>query len=147
MNQEDIRYDLTAPLDSLTFPVIESLLATALCWMGIGYIDRSWTPQVHNALVVLWLLLLLWRLVLPLLRRRRQRFAVTSERLIVRAGRLRAREDSIPMHQIIGASRRRGTVLVEVAGFDRALAFPDVPKSKRVVAEINELARGPKPYW
>ncbi|MDU0478846.1 PH domain-containing protein [Staphylococcus chromogenes] len=144
---EEVRYDLTAPLSTMTFPVVESLLITALSWMAVGFVDRSSNPQLHNLVVLVWALLLLWRLIIPLLRKRRQRFAVTTQRLIVRAGRFRAREDSIPMQHIIGASRRRGTVLVEVAGYDRALAFPDVPKAKRVVAEINELARGPRPYW
>lgn len=147
MNEEILHYDLTSPLRSLTFPVLESMLITALSWMAIGWVDRSWNPQLHNVVVLVWFVLILWRLILPLLRSRRQRFAVTSQRLIVRQGRFAAREESIPMTHIVGASRKRSTVLVEVAGHPRALAFPDVPKAKQVVTSINELARGPRRYW
>lgn len=136
---EELRYDLTAPLTTLTFPVVESLLATALCWMAIGYVDREWNPQLHNLIVAVWALILVWRLVLPLVRRRRQRFALTTERIIVRGQGLRTREDSIPLHQVVGATKRRKGLYVDVAGMSRPLVFDGVPRAKKVTAEINQL--------
>ncbi|MEJ6013555.1 hypothetical protein WG936_06870 [Corynebacterium sp. H127] len=144
---ESFRYDLTAPLSSLTFPVIETLLLTTVCWMAIGWADNQGLVDLHNGIAVLWMLLIFWRLILPLLRLRRQRFAVTSERLIVRAPGFGSREDSIPLQHILGAYKKKGSLYVDVSGMSRPLIFPDVPKAKRVAAEINELIAGRRQSW
>ncbi|WIM72959.1 hypothetical protein QP028_04160 [Corynebacterium suedekumii] len=86
-----MRADLTAPLHTLTFPVLELILITGLCWMGIGWLDQPGQVidiQLRNGVVLLWALLVLWRFVLPLLRARRRRFMLTDRRIIVRAGTL-----------------------------------------------------------
>ncbi|QTH60362.1 hypothetical protein J5O04_04350 [Corynebacterium hindlerae] len=136
---ETLRYDLTAPLSSLTFPVIESLFLTTVCWIAIGWADAQGIPDLHNGIVVLWGLLMLWRLLVPVLRSRRQRFALTDERLIVRAPSFGAREDSIPLAYVQGAYKKRGALCVDVTGMTQPLVFRDVPRAKKLATEINQL--------
>lgn len=136
---EQLHYDLTAPLSSLTFPVIESLFLTAVCWMAIGWVDSQIIPDLHNGIVALWFFLLCWRLFLPIARSRRQRFALTNQRIIVRAPSFGAREDSIPLAYVQGAYKRKGALYVDVAGMAQPLIFRDVPRTKKVAAEINQL--------
>ncbi|QGU02728.1 hypothetical protein CKALI_09365 [Corynebacterium kalinowskii] len=139
MMGEAVRYDLTSSLSSLTFPVIEALFLTAVCWMAIGWVDVQGIPDLHNGIVALWALLMLWRLILPIMRSRRQRFAITDQRIIVRAASFGAREDSIPLAHVLGAYKRKGALYVDVAGMGRPLVFRDVPRAKKVAIEINEL--------
>lgn len=136
---EQLRYDLTAPLKTLTFPVIESLFLTTVCWMAIGWVDTQGIPDLHNGIVSLWFFLVCWRLFLPILRSRRQRFALTDQRIIVRAPGFGAREDSIPLMHVVGAYKKKGALYVDVAGMNRPLVFQDVPRAKKVAAEINQL--------
>lgn len=136
---ETLRYDLTAPLTSLTFPVIEALFLTAVCWMAIGWVDTQGIPDLHNGIVALWFFLVCWRLFLPVLRSRRQRFAITDQRIIVRAPGFGAREDSIPLVHVRGAYKKKGALYVDVAGMTRPLIFRDVPRTKKVAEEINQL--------
>ncbi|MEJ5997432.1 PH domain-containing protein [Corynebacterium sp. H130] len=126
-------------MTSLTFPVIESMFLTTVCWMAIGWVDSQNIPDLHNGIVALWALLMLWRLVLPVVRSRRQRFALTDQRIIVRAPSFGAREDSIPLVHVLGAYKRKGALYVDVAGMSRPLVFRDVPRAKKVAAEINQL--------
>ncbi|MGP6173803.1 PH domain-containing protein [Corynebacterium sp. A21] len=140
---EQVRIDLTSPLSSLTFPVLELILITGLCWMGIGYFDRpdlagTIPLDLRNAVVVIWLLLATWRFLLPVARSRRRRFVVTDQRVIVRAGTFQAKADSIPMHQIQGVNRRRNRISLVLGGFERPLYFRDVPKAKKVATVINQ---------
>lgn len=136
---EQLRYDLTAPLTSLTFPVIKALFLTAVCWMAIGWVDNQNIPDLHNGIVALWFFLMCWRLLLPMLRSRRQRFALTDQRIIVRAPGFLTREESILLVHVRGAYKKKGALYVDVAGRARPLVFRDVPRAKRVAAEINQL--------
>ncbi|AKK02476.1 PH domain-containing protein [Corynebacterium epidermidicanis] len=136
---EQLRYDLTAPLKTLTFPVIESLFLTAVCWMAIGWVDTQGIPDLHNGIVALWFFLVCWRLLLPILRSRRQRFALTDQRIIVRAPSFGAREDTIPLTHVRRAYRRRGQLYLDVAGRSQPMIFRDVPRPKKVAEEINCL--------
>ncbi|QGU06575.1 Bacterial membrane flanked domain protein [Corynebacterium occultum] len=147
---EKVRVDLTSPLTSLTFPFLELILITGLCWMGIGYLDRpdlatTIPTDLRNAVVVIWLLLVTWRFILPLARSRRRRFMVTDRRVLVRAGTFKARTDSIPLRQIHHVDRRRNRIALALGGFDRPLHFKDVPKAKKAAAVINQSI-GPARY-
>lgn len=148
---EVVRADLTSPLRTLTFPVLELILVTGLSWMLIGYLDQPGTfvePQLRNAVVLIWLALAAWRFGLPLLRARRRRFVVTDQRIIVRAGEFRSRPESIPFRDIHSVERRRSGIFLAVHGYERPLYFPDMPRAKRVTTMIEQsLAPTPQRYW
>ncbi|WP_027004563.1 PH domain-containing protein [Corynebacterium halotolerans] len=144
---EVVRADVTSPLRSLTFPVLELILITGLSWILIGWLDRPEAVvdmQLRNGVVVVWFLLALWRFGLPLLRSRRRRFIVTDRRIVVRDGALRSRVDSIPLRDVRAVSRRRRGISLAISGFARPLYFPDVPKTKKV-AGLIESSLPPRP--
>jgi len=146
---EVVRADLTSPLHTLTFPVLELILVTGLSWMLIGWLDQPGStvdPQLRNGVVLVWALLALWRFVWPLLKSRRRRFVVTDQRLVVRAGEFGARTDSIPFRDIRSVQRRRNGIYLAIVGYQRPLYFPDVPRAKKVTAMIEESLE-PAQYW
>lgn len=132
---EYVRADMCAPLSTLTFPFLELVLITGICWIVIGYMDQpgsTFDVQLRNGVVLVWAALSVWRFILPLLRSRKQRFMVTNKRVLARSGELRNRVDSIPLSQIHSARRYKGGISLAVYGFDRPIYFPHVGKSKKV---------------
>lgn len=148
---EVVRADLTSPMRTLTFPVLELILVTGLSWMLIGWLDRPdmvVDPQLRTAVLIIWLVLAVWRFVLPLLRARRRRFVITDRRIVVRAGGLWSRADSIPFRDIRTVKRRRNGISLAISGHDRPLYFPDMPRSKKVAGMIeNSLPSSQTNYW
>lgn len=138
--------DVSNPYRTYTFPVLELLLITGLCWMGIGWVDANAPdPTYHNSLVALWAFLIFWRFLLPVVRGRRRRFIVTNTRVLARSG---SKVDSIPLADIAGVRRRRGGISLAIRGYDRALYFPDLPRTKRIESIIaGELAQLHSPVW
>ena len=154
---ENVLVDMTAPLTALVFPFLEVVLLTGVAWMGIGWLDNPYNlPEpatgvfepvlLHNSVVTVWLLLVVWRFVLPLLRSRKQRFIVTDQRIVARPANLTAKVDSIPLGQVLDVARRRKGISLAVRGFSYPLYFGGVPKSKKVVGAIN-AALHPSPYF
>ena len=132
---------MAPPMRGLIFPFLELIIATALSWMLIGWMDASGVDVgIRNAVVGIWFLIVLWRFVLPLIRLRRQRFVVTNKRVLFVPGG-RGRTESIPLMQIRGVRRRRGGLDIGVLGYGEAVHFDDVGRSKRVQALIEEQLR------
>lgn len=51
---EVVRADLTSPMRTLTFPVLELILVTGLSWMLIGWLDQpgmGTDPQLRLSLI------------------------------------------------------------------------------------------------
>ena len=154
---EQVLVDMIAPNSNLVFPFLEVVLLTGLAWMGIGWLDNPHNlaqlntelldpALLHNSVVAVWMLLVVWRFVLPLLRNRKQRFIVTNQRIVARPAKLTAKVDSIPLHQVLDVARRRKGISLAVRGFSYPLYFGGVPKSKKVVGEIKN-ALHPSPYF
>ena len=154
---EQVLVDMTAPTSTLVFPFLEVILLTGVAWMGIGWLDNPpslpdlaagvFGPVLlHNSVVTVWLVLVVWRFVLPLLRSRKQRFIVTNQRIVARPAKLTAKVDSIPLGQVLDVARRRKGISLAVRGFSYPLYFGGVPKSKKVFGEINN-ALHPSPYF
>ncbi|MEJ4099657.1 PH domain-containing protein [Corynebacterium mastitidis] len=143
--RERVVVDVSAPLSTLTLPALEAILLTGVAWIVIGYLDRpevSVSLDLRNALVGLWALALCWRLVLPLCRVRRQRFMVTTRRILVRGPGLGARTDEMPLHYVRGARKKgRGRLALGLMGYDRPLVFARIPRPKRVAQAIDGLTR------
>ncbi|MCT1409598.1 hypothetical protein QPX20_01140 [Corynebacterium accolens] len=137
MGQGEVkRADVSAPFRALVFPFLELILITGVLWIAIGWCDAEGVePILRNGLVVLWAGLSTWRFLIPLYKARRKRFIVTNRRVIVREGRY---IDSIPLEDIRGARKRRGGISIALNGWDRAMYFPTVAKSKQVAEIIND---------
>lgn len=134
---EVVLADMAPPMRGLVFPFLELIIATALSWMLIGWMDASGVDVgIRNAVVGIWFLIVVWRFVLPLLRQRRQRFVVTNKRVLFVPGG-RGRTESIPLMQIRGVRRRRGGLDIGVLGYGEPVHFPDVGRAKRVQALIE----------
>lgn len=143
---ERLIVDLSAPLGSLTFAVLECVLITAVAWIAIGYLDGPGagmvSVDVRNGVVGVWAVLLAWRLLLPLLRARHQLFQLTDRRIRVRPARLTARTGTIRLGDVVDANRRRrGTLTLLVRGYDRPLVFERVAHTRKVVGLIRERLR------
>lgn len=155
---ERVYVDMTSSLSSLTFHVLEAIACTGLAWIAIGYIDGgglyNWGVTDYagprNAVLIIWVLLLLWRLVLPVWRARRKRFMVTNRRLVVRQDRLSASAAELPLSDITDVNRgKRGQILVHAWGRPRPLVFSGIPRTKRVVEESQRClaAVPPRSYY
>lgn len=136
---EVVLADITAPLGSLVFPLLELILITGISWIAIGWMDVTTTVPLalRNGVVVLWLVLSVWRFVVPVVRGRRRRFIVTDRRVLARGG--TGKVDSIPHSQIHSARRAGGGVNLTVYGFPRPIRFDQVGKTRQVERLINSL--------
>lgn len=134
---EVVLADVTAPLSSLVFPLLELVVITGVAWIVIGWMDVTASVDVglRNAVVALWLVLALWRFGLPVLRARRRRFVVTDRRVLVRGK--RGAVDSIPRGQILSARRSKGGIDLAVYGFSNPLHYEGVAKARQVEKILN----------
>lgn len=133
---EVVLADVTAPLSTLMFPLLELIVITGISWIAIGWMDTHQAdPTLRNALVAFWGVLALWRFVWPVIRARRRRFVVTDRRVLAR-GR-RGAIDSVPLHQIHTARRSKGGITLGVYGFGRPLYFEQVGKTRKVEKVLN----------
>lgn len=136
--------DYTAPLSTMTYPLLELVATTGLGWMAAGFVDRQGDAgplaPLRGAILLLWFLVVVWRFVLPLVAQRRRRFIVTSDRVIVRAAGLRTKAHSFSHRQVLAAERRRGTIWLTVYGLPTPLRCDGIPHSKKVATLVNHLA-------
>lgn len=129
---EVVLADVSAPLSSLTIPLMELIVITGVAWMAIGWMDVTphVDPFVRNIVVAAWAVLVAWRFVGPLAAARRRRFVVTNRRILAR-GR-RGAVDSIPHRQIHSVRKERGGITVAVYGYQRPIHFEKVGKTRAV---------------
>lgn len=150
--QERIYVDLSVSWMSLRGLVWEAIVATALAWVAIGFVDRnSYGPQphiagitAHNLLLLIWLLVLILRLVIPVITARRKRFLVTNHRIYAKSSNFGAPPTEIPLRSVYGATWNRKTLAVSVAGRDRPVSFYGLPKAKATARVINQLVGNPE---
>lgn len=147
-SRERCLFDVTTPLSGMLFPVLELILWTGLCWIGIGFFDRLpgslgyeqvgyFPAETRSVLLLVWIILVSVRFVLPLLRARHRRFTVTDQRIVFRSGKLASRPQSIPLRTVYRAYKQRTSVVVDVVGAGQPLVFNKVPKGKQAVSAIN----------
>ncbi|MFH0411245.1 hypothetical protein ACG98H_03905 [Corynebacterium sp. L4756] len=154
MGQGEVKHvDVTSPFRAHLFPILELVLITGVLWILIGWLDVQVNQgaidlALRNGVVLLWSCLALWRFVLPVFRQRRKRFIVTNRRVIARAPTMKGQTDSIPLGDIVGVRRRRGGISLAIRGYERAIHFPDVPKTKRIEKILNQqIAELRSPIW
>ncbi len=147
---EQVYVDLTSPLGSMVFPILELIIITGVCWIGVGYLDRlpdmfGYTPATdfpagtRDLILGIWAVLSTWRFGLPLIRQRRYRITVTDRKLLVRPPGIRSRYDSIPLSYMRDVRRRRNTLILGVGGQSRPYVVNNVPKARKVESVLNDL--------
>ena len=137
--------DMTCPFSTLAYPVLELVVITGLAWMGIGYLDSPNVPWIvdmnlRNGVVGLWAILVVLRFLLPVVRLRRRRLLVTNRRVTIRNAGFRGASYTIPLNAVREVGRRRSTILLSVRGHDRPVLISEVPRTRKVQAQI-EAAR------
>ena len=138
---EVVLADMAPPLRGVIYPFLELIIATALSWMLIGWMDAAAVDaSIRNAVVGIWFLIVIWRFFWPLIRQQRQRFVVTNKRVMYLPGG-RGRTESIPLMQIRNVRRRRGGIDIGILGYGEPVHFPNVGRARRVEALIVEQLR------
>ncbi|MCS4535863.1 hypothetical protein [Corynebacterium sp. HS2168-gen11] len=140
--EEIVLVNLTGSIRTTVFPFLELITFTGLIWMGIGFLDGPGAQLfpdtvMRNSCVGVWVFLVLWRFVLPLLASRRQLLLVTDQRIVVRQPRLRTQMSTIPMDAIQAVTRRRRSLALSLYGQSRPMVVAEVPKTKQVVKAIE----------
>lgn len=145
---EYVVVDVTTSLAALTYPALNLIIITGLCWMGIGFIDQP-QPQVavdtgmRNIFVGLWALLAVWFFLRPVMKLRRKRVILTDRRLILRTAGFSGYSESIPLGAIRMVGRKGSTITLSVSGYSTMLAIPDVPRARKVADLIEQQRRAP----
>ena len=137
----------------------KALILPALALIVIGgavgafsaMIPDSARPTGELAIVLLGLVLVVWWVLLPFLRWRTTTYTVTNHRLVTRSGILTKVGHDLPLGRINEVSYERslsdrmfgcGTINVQTAAEDGAIAMTDVPDVEDVHREISELLFG-----
>ncbi|NLG55833.1 MAG: PH domain-containing protein [Rhodococcus sp.] len=130
----------------LIAPAVTFVVVTALAGFGLGLVQREvqgdgfmWAAV---AIIVVWLALVVWRCVPPLLTWKFTHFIVTDRRVLVREGIITHSGIDIPVsrisnvqfqHGLIDRILRTGTLII-VASSDDPLKFNDIPNVQKVHA-------------
>lgn len=128
----------------LIAPVVLLLASTAVAGFLLGVagtrLDGTSGTVLTVAVVVLWIALVCWRCVPPVVRWLSTHFIVTDRRVLVRQGVLTHSGIDIPMGRISNVQFRHGLVdrflrtgtLVIVSAADDPLEFDDIPDVRAV---------------
>ena len=146
---EHVLVDVRAPLREMVFPFLEMIAATGVLWIIIGWFDATdagrygvgplhLPPEWRNGFVFLWVVLVIWRFVLPLLRKRRRRMIVTDRRIIFRADGFRSRPRSLAMSAVTWAEKERGGLAVYLQDSDLPVYYGGLPKIRKIARMIND---------
>lgn len=126
-------------------PVLVLLLATAAAGFGLGVINRTdWDQMAKNIVMivigVIWLILVGWLVLWPVLNWRSTHFVITDRRVMFRHGVMTRSGIDIPLarinsvefrHGLVDRVLRTGTLIIESASQD-PLEFNDIPRVERV---------------
>ncbi|MFI5505066.1 hypothetical protein ACFLIN_06915 [Corynebacterium kutscheri] len=139
---EQVRVDVTTSLAGLSYSVIQLIFYTAVFWMVIGFLDRMGTEtvsvDVRNAVVALWLAVVIWRFIIPIASLRRRRFILTDRRLILRTPGMRGYTEEFSLQAIRKVQRKRRTLVLGVVGYNQTISITDIPRAKRVATMLVE---------
>ena len=146
---EHVLVDVRAPLREMFFPFLEMISITGGLWIIIGWFDAAdagrygvgplnLPPEWRNGFVFLWGMLILWRFVLPLLRKRRRRMIVTDRRILFRDDGFWTRPQTILMSSVTWAEKERGQLAVYLRDSDLPVYYQGLPKLRKVAEMIND---------
>jgi uncharacterized membrane protein YdbT with pleckstrin-like domain len=126
-------------------PVLVLLLATAVAGFGLGAVNRTdWDQMAKNivmiVIAVVWLILIVWLVLWPVLNWRSTHFVITDRRVMFRHGVMTRSGIDIPLarinsvefrHGLLDRMLRTGTLIIESASQD-PLEFHDIPRVEQV---------------
>ncbi|MBF0660030.1 PH domain-containing protein [Rhodococcus sp. (in: high G+C Gram-positive bacteria)] len=137
---------------ALIVPAAILLVATPLAGFLLGVVaarlDGAAATVLSVAVVLLWLAVVVWRSLVPLVSWLSTHFIVTDRRVLVRTGVLTHTGIDIPMGRISNVQFRHGLVdrmlrtgtLVVVSAADDPLEFDDIPEVRQVHALLYQQA-------
>ncbi|PXX66349.1 PH (Pleckstrin Homology) domain-containing protein [Nocardia tenerifensis] len=130
----------------LFWPVVTLIVVTALAGFAGGIASRKAEGTARSALLitvlVVWLIIVVWRCVAPILSWKSTHFIITDRRVLVRQGVLTHTGIDIPMSRISSVQFRHGlfdrmlgtgTLIIESSSSE-PLEFDDIPAVQRVHA-------------
>lgn len=129
----------------LVGPILALLLVTALASFTAAVVSRTgWDPHIRQVvsavIAALWLLLVVWLVVRPVLAWLTTHFVITDRRVMYRHGVLTRAGIDIPLariahvefrHGLLDRMMRTGTLTIESASQD-PLEFNDIPHVEQV---------------
>lgn len=141
---EEILLDTNPSFSRFVWPFLELMAITGLCWLTIGFMDNAVNAasdfgSARMLVVIAWLVLVAWRVGLPVLHWLGERFVLTNRRILVRRGLLRRRVTSIDLLSVMYVARNGSTLILETSPFGQRIAIVDVPSSRKVAKMVNRL--------
>ncbi|MFI6869966.1 PH domain-containing protein [Nocardia sp. NPDC050406] len=130
----------------LFWPAVVFILLTAVAGFCLGLASRNVEGSARTALLigilVIWLVGVLWRSVVPLIRWKSTHFIITDRRVLIRHGVLTHTGIDIPMNRISNVQFRHGLfdrmlgtgTLVLGSASEDPLEYDDIPQVQRVHA-------------
>lgn len=129
----------------LVGPVLALLVATAVAGFGLGVVNHTdWELSAKQivmiVIAVIWVILVGWLTLWPVLNWRTTHFVITDRRVMFRHGVLTRAGIDIPLarinsvefrHGLLDRLVRTGTLIIESASQD-PLEFDDIPRVERV---------------
>ncbi|MGX1806550.1 PH domain-containing protein [Nocardia sp. NPDC055321] len=130
----------------LFWPAATFILITALAGFALGVSARNTEGTLRSVLMigipVLWLVIVLWRAIAPLIRWKSTHFIITDRRVLIRQGVLTHTGIDIPLNRISNVQFRHGlfdrmlgtgTLVIGSASED-PLEYDDIPRVQQVHA-------------
>jgi uncharacterized membrane protein YdbT with pleckstrin-like domain len=142
----------------LIWPVLALLICTAVASFGAAVVSRTdWDPRTRQVVAgvigALWLVLVIWLSLRPILAWKTTHFVITDRRVMYRHGLLTRAGIDIPLarinsvefrHGIVDRMVRAGTLVIESASQD-PLEFNDIPQVEYVHSLLyHEVIDGPE---
>lgn len=143
-DDENVLLDVNPAFARLTWPLVELALITGVIWLLIGFID---SPRIapgdlaglRDFLLIMWPILVAWRVAKPGLEWLGERFVLTDRRIILRRGLLRPRVVTVDLRTVRGVERRGNVLQVRVSPFGPPMAIRDVPSARKVAKMVNRM--------
>lgn len=130
----------------LFWPIVTLIVVTAVAGFLGGLVwrtaDESWRMILLLVVLVVWLLLLAWRSIAPIVTWKSTHFIVTDRRVLVREGVMTHTGIDIPMSRISSVQFRHGLVdrmfgtgeLIIGSSSEEPLEYSDIPDVEQVHA-------------
>lgn len=143
-DNEEVLFDLNPAFGRLFMPLMELILVTGVVWLLVGFIDGPYIGSgdlmgVRTMLLIGWVVMIAWRVGLPVARWLRERIVVTDEQLIVRDG---SRVRAIPLRAIRAVDRKGSEVRIRASGAPPVVLY-DVPSARKISRILEHRSRDP----
>lgn len=131
----------------LFVPSVALILFAAALGLSIAFFPPAWQPWATYSAIAVFIILVVWLVLTPVLKWSSSTYTVTDRRIITRKGVLNRTGHDLPLRRINNVNYERsvtdrmlgcGTLIFETAA-GQPLILPDVPHVERVHVTITEL--------